>query len=57
MSDVTCHLPPVTISVTISLMPKATDPPLLTPPLSTLDWFQIQKALINHGQKILVKPL
>ena len=44
VSHVTRHLPPVTNANShLSLTPAATDLPLLTPPLSTVDWFQIQK--------------
>ena len=48
MWHVTFHLSHVNFH--LSLMPAATDLPLLTPPLSKVDWFQFQKNLINHGQ-------
>ena len=51
MSHVTFHLSHVTFH--LSVMHTATDLPLLTPPLATVDWFQIQKTLLNHGQKTL----
>ena len=41
MSHNTCTMPHVTFH--LSLMPTATDLPLLNTPLSTADWFQIQK--------------
>ena len=41
MSQVTCHMSHVTFH--LSLTSTATDLPLLTPPLSTVDWFQIQR--------------
>ena len=40
VSQVTCHMSYVTFH--LSLMPTATDLPLLIPQSSTVDWFQIQ---------------
>ena len=53
--NVMCHISHVTFR--LSLTPTATDPPLLTPPSFTLDCFWIQKALIYHDQKTLLKLL
>ena len=53
MSKVTCHMSHITFHH--SLTPTATDLSLLTHPLTTVDWFQINKAPINHGHKTLVK--
>ena len=64
MSQVTCHMshvicPMSHVTFHLSLTPTATatDLPLLTPPLSTVDWFHIEKSLINHEQKTLLKLL
>ena len=35
--------------------PTATDLPLLTPPITTVDLFQTKKALRNHVQKKVIK--
>ena len=63
MSQVTCHMVHVTchmspsnchmshVTLQLSLTPTATDIPLLTPPLSTVDWFLIQKNLLKKRNK------
>ena len=42
------------LTCTCMCMPKATELPLLTPPLSTVDWFHIKK-YNNHGRKNFVQ--
>ena len=53
MSQFTIHMSHIPYHMSPSLVTNSNShkPSLLTPPLSTVDWFQLKKVLINHEQK------